>query len=572
MKLFPNTMKDLFRPLAMSVFLVGLLLYVPGFWWGAPHATAPNLTHSWGVDDESPLGPLAELHNIYEPKPDRNLGYPLMFSLMLGGAYAPYIAWLLVTHQLTEISSVYPFGLVDPVGALKNLTLIAHFVTVVMAAGIGWAAFHIGRITWNVPTGILSALFTLLSFPMVYYSRSANVDVPMLFFAALGLLVYADALAHSFSKKHIIWLGIFAGFSLATKESALGLFLVVPLILWWQERSSKTPLDLEHSVPFWKKSFIGAMAFTGAFGIGSGLFIEPSRFFAHLNFTFGKINQAAHGLSAVAQTYPFTMEGHLSFLNVMAQYPFDMVTVPGVFLGFLGLVLLAIHERKKLLLVLPGISYVLFMFLAARSAQMRYLLPAVFVFSFCMARAVTFIWETGHPLNKAILALGVTIIGVLSLFRGVELTYEMIFDSRYAAGTWLAKTTEPGDRLEYFGTPEKLPPLNPNVQARVTVQHPGMHFSPPIGWKAVVSITEGWRERRPKFILIIPDLTSKGSSVHNHTLPPEVFQLLLSGKLGYRLETTIQTPKLFPWLSMPRLDYPTVNPPIRIFVRNDEFV
>ena len=42
-------------PLAFAVF--ALALYVPGFWWGIPHATAPDRTHAWGTDDETPLGP-----------------------------------------------------------------------------------------------------------------------------------------------------------------------------------------------------------------------------------------------------------------------------------------------------------------------------------------------------------------------------------------------------------------------------------------------------------------------------------------------------------------------------------
>ncbi len=565
-------LREFFSPLALVIFSVSILCYLPGFWWGAPQATAPNLTHSWGVDDESPLGPLAEVHNIYQPKPDRNLGYPLMFSLILAGAYTPYILYLLVTQQLSHISGVFPFGLEDPVGSLKVLTYIAHFVTVMMGAGIVWAAFHIGRMTWNVPTGTYAALFTLLIFPMFYYSRNANVDVPMLFFAALALMVYTHGYLSAFSKSHVLWLGIFTGCSLATKESAMGLFLVVPLVLWWRGRFSQQDENQEAPFPFWKQSLWGTIGFVGAFGFGSGLFIEPSRFFAHLAFTLGKINKAAQGLTAVSSTFPFTMEGHFSFLHAMGQYPSDMVTGPGLVMGILGIGFIAACEREKIFVLLPGLSYVLFMFMAARSAQMRYLLPAAFVFSFCMARGVTFIWEKGPTFSKLLLLGVVSFISLLGIFRGIELTYEMIFDSRFTAGQWLSQVTTPGDEIEYFGTPEKLPPLMKGVRVHVTVEHPGIHFAPRVGAKAIASITEGWRERRPKFILIIPDLTTKGESVHNHSLPPEVYDQLLSGKIGYRLAKTIQTPKLFPWLFTPKLDYPTVNPPIRIFVRDDIFV
>ena len=36
--------------------LVAFLAYLPGSWWGAPTATAPDRKLSWGTDDETPLG------------------------------------------------------------------------------------------------------------------------------------------------------------------------------------------------------------------------------------------------------------------------------------------------------------------------------------------------------------------------------------------------------------------------------------------------------------------------------------------------------------------------------------
>ena len=107
-------------PLAFAVF--ALALYVPGFWWGIPHATAPDRTHAWGTDDETPLGPLAEIHNIIQPKPDRNLGYPLMHSFVVSASYAPYLGYLWATGGLANISGAYPFGLADPSGLFVTRT------------------------------------------------------------------------------------------------------------------------------------------------------------------------------------------------------------------------------------------------------------------------------------------------------------------------------------------------------------------------------------------------------------------------------------------------------------------
>ena len=79
--------------------VAALLAYTPGFWWGAPHATAADRTNAWGVDDEPPLGPLAQAHDIIAPKKEMNpnLGYPMLHPFMVLGAFAPYVAYLKVS-------------------------------------------------------------------------------------------------------------------------------------------------------------------------------------------------------------------------------------------------------------------------------------------------------------------------------------------------------------------------------------------------------------------------------------------------------------------------------------------
>ena len=57
---------------------------------------------------------------------------------------------------------------------------------------------------------------------------------------------------------------------------------------------------------------------------------------------------------------------------------------------------------------------------------------------------------------------------------------------------------------------------------------------------------------------------------HNITCPPEIYQSLLDGSIGYRLVRHFQTPPLIPWVRRPPLDYPSVNPPIRIFAREPQ--
>jgi len=72
--------------------LAAIALYAPMMGWGIPHATAPDRTRPFSVDDILPLEPLAEMHNTFVvSKPDRNYGYPWWHYFVVAVAYAPYV-------------------------------------------------------------------------------------------------------------------------------------------------------------------------------------------------------------------------------------------------------------------------------------------------------------------------------------------------------------------------------------------------------------------------------------------------------------------------------------------------
>ncbi len=353
--LFPGVTR-----LHLLVALFALVLYLPGFWWGAPNATSAELAHSWGTDDETPLGPLAEMHNIIEPKADRNLGYPLMYSFIVSAAYIPYLGVLWLTGDLSGVSGHYPFGLSDPVTALKVMSGIAHFVTVLMAVGVVVSVFEAARVLWGKHAGITAALLTATTYPMFYYSRTGNVDVPMLFFIAASMAVFAHCLANGFTVRRSVWLGVLAGFALATKESALGIFILMPVVFfWWQHKQHNSVL----SWSYWKAPAAAIVAAFTALGAGSGLFVDPSRYIDHILFITGRLEQvAADTVQVVITAFPYTLTGNLEYLSHILRHLVDMMTLPGLLLGVAGLVhgTLEMPEMRGLAAAgagLPGIYF-----------------------------------------------------------------------------------------------------------------------------------------------------------------------------------------------------------------------
>jgi hypothetical protein len=245
----------------------------------------------------------------------------------------------------------------------------------------------------------------------------------------------------------------------------------------------------------------------------------------------------------------------------------DTATPVGLLLGLLGVIWSSAREPRRALFVLPGATYFLVLFWVARAGQLRYVLPVAFTLAFFAARFLTVAMGARmRPARVAAMAAAVFVVGV-GLLRGVDLTYAMMNDSRYTAAAWLAPRTPPGTRIEYFGESGLLPPLDGSVTTTRSAPYFGAVSRAQRDAAAVEAIRAGWRGRKPDFIILLPDHSSRPGEPYNFTCPPEVYRGLLAGEYGYRLAAMFETPPLLPWVRRPSLDYPSVNPPIRIFAR-----
>lgn len=552
------------RSWLLRVALIAFLCYAPAFWWGAPRATDALRAQSWGVDDETPLGPLAEISNILHPQPDRNLGYPLLYPFLVVGAYTPYMGALYLTGGLSAPSGEYPFGLADPVRSLRVLSGIAHFVTVLLGVLCVTAAYWIGRMAWDRATGAWTAAVVVSLYPMFYYARTGNVDVPMLAFVALAVASYATGLRRGWSVRRAAWLGVWAGCALATKEAAAGAFLLLPVVTLLGLRWAPAARDGFS----WRANASGLIASLLALGVGSGLFIEPGRYLAHLRFIGERSRIAASGTGDwVIRTYAMDLESSLAYLSRQAGLLVDVLTLPGLLLAAAGILWVLARERDRWPLLLPLLGYAGYMFVGARVTQLRYLLPTALLLAPFVARLAVLGWRASAPWARiASVTAGLAV--ALGLSRGVDLTWSMLHDSRVEAGAWLAERTEVGDVVEHFGPFQKLPPLKAGVVSRQATTYLGILNPTDTTTATTRDVLAGWEERRPRFILVVPDHTSQATSgPHNISLPPSLYAALLEGGTDYALVRTFETRSLLPWVRRPPLDYPTVSPPIRVFAR-----
>jgi len=539
-----------------ELWIVGLLsvsIFVPGIWWGLPHATHPLAVHGWDLDAVAGLPTLVELHHLFvQPQPDWYLAYPPFHYIVLGVAYVPYVAFLYLTGGISGSSSQYPFGLHDPVAVLQNLALIGRAVAVLMASGVVVNCYLTARTVWDKTTARFAAAAVALPTPIFYNARVGTLDIPLLFWESLCLLMIARCLTLGFTAKRGIWLGVFCALAVSTKDQAygpllFGLLALLAIYIWRQ----RTELS---AVGAWKFPVALGIAGLIAFVFASGLVLSPHRFFGH----FAYIRNYETNFFGIAPLFvrPATPAGY-AFLTWEALTELFFSIGP-IFLivGFAGLFLTFRANAFTRVMCAMMLGHLVVVVWAVRFTQFRYVMLSTYVFSFFIARALViairderrFRWLAPVALTFAILGFG-----WLGL-RCVNLTYQMIYDSRYQAGQWIDQQTRPGDQLAFFTSQNVLPHVDSDILLLKLFADP--------------TPMEELRDQMPRFILLQSDFTSTATpSGRSYFFPDNVYNEL--GKsLGYTAVARFETPPLFSTLLLNTTllgpgSY--VNPPITVY-------
>ena len=520
-------------------FLVAVLFYGTGIWWGLPHATAPDRILPWGSDELAPLGPIAELYSVFvAPNPRFNPQYPLFHYLVQAMFVGPYMLWLWLTGGLIHPSVEYPYGLSDPVSSLAIMALLARIVSLLMAAAVVGIAYKTATILWEKRTGMIAATLVLLLYPMLYYSRTSNVDMGALFWTSLGLAVFAACLRDRLTLRRAAWLGLFAALATATKDASYAAFGVMGAILVFRHIS----FCWKHSEPLaetWKPLGVGLVVASGVYGVASGLLFSLERFFLHVQF----LKNVTH-----AFVYQDSFQGYLYFFGEIVDNLVDSLGMPTVLCAVVGLALCFQRTPAQLAFGLPALGILIGTILPIHFVQFRYVMIIGYIVTFFAAYALSAALSTKQPLFSKMAPILLAFVCVWSLIRGMDLTYQMIEDSRYAMATWFRENAKPGDRVGWYGAAQKLPALEAEIVS-VSVEH----LCSREAWKAPQS---------PEFVVVIPQ--QQFELLHEWTLPETVYQRLVDGSLGYQRVLWGHTRSLF---SKRPISF--VNPPVQVFVKKE---
>jgi len=517
------------------VVAASLVLSIVGVWWGVPS--------EWAGDEIGPVTVLNAIeHRFSGGWFDR---YPPLQMEILSVVFSPLL--ILQHARLLYLSEVAEFG---------ALLLLSRLVSIAAAAGTIVAVFRAGREAFGIRQGLLAAAAFALLTPFLYYAKTANPEVPYVFWFTVSLIFYLR-LNRTLALRDFLGFAVAATLSVCTKDQAYGLYLLTPLAiahrLWEAHRSSGSPRPLFDAVTD-RRLWIAAGTALVLFTIVHNIVINPSGFPTHLRDITGPGQQ---GYQMVDTTIP----GRLALARIVIELNQRSWGWPLWTAAIAGLVFAVSQQstrRAAILLTVVVVSYYIGFINVVRYAFDRYLLPICVVETLFIGFALDLLLRVS---DRSAPRLARAAIGLALLYTGLyagTVDVLMVRDGRYAAEQWLR--SRHADRLVGIMFPATvLPRLRDFAVAE-------LH-----------SVNE-LRDAKPAFFLLNAD--------YARAVPgnrPEA--ILASGlqhqTLGYRLAFRTHAPPPWPWLPSPhpnlvgpRDEVPVlsvltqVNPTIEIYERD----
>jgi hypothetical protein len=426
----------------------------------------------------------------------------------------------------------------DGTAAYTTLVVISRLLSVAMAAGIVAATCVSGTIAFGRRAGLFAAAIAALTAPLLYYAKTANVDVPYLFWWALSLVFYLRLLEDGRLSDYLLFAAA-ATLSVCTKDQAYGLYLLPPLViveqLWRVNRQAGTPRA------FWRALVdrrFNAAGFTD-----------------HVRYITGPGN-------TLYRIYEPTLAGRVELLRQTIRLIEMSMGWPLFLAGVAGVILAAMTpglRRMALWLVIPVAGYYLGFINVILYNYDRFVMPMCFVLAIFGGLAIDRLMSARGPIRNAGMAAVAVAFAYTLLYAGtVDLL--MMEDSRYDVERWMRAHVEPADMVADSGLHEYLPRLD------------GFPHLEDIDTLAEV------RQEHPRFIVLNAD--------YAHAVPPESpWGQLIAGlqheTLGYHLAGRFRRDGPWRWLpgGHPDLIGPreeaivfstlrNINPTIEVFQRD----
>jgi len=489
-------------PALKWVLATSLILNAVGIWWGLPGG-------SWPPDELTPtlvLGAAARwFTNGWFDR------YPPFHFYVLTAAFSPFM--LLEHLGRLDLSTAMPYA---------ALALISRLVS--LAAGVGTlvAVYLSGAQAFGRRAGVLAAAMFALVTPFVYYAKTANLDVPYLFWFGLSLVFYLRALDR-LGLRDFISLAVCATLAICTKDQAYGLFLLMPLAiverLWRAHRNAGRRSPLIGAL-FDRRVVWAAVVAIGLFVVLHNLVFNSTGFKDHVQLITGPASETYRDFEP-------TLAGRLALLRLSAYivqqawgWPMCLVSAAGLALA-IGR---PTQRRIATWLAVPVVSYYATFINVVLYNYDRFMLPVCLVLSlfggFAFDRLLS---ATAASTWRRAVAYGAF---ACTLLYAATVDVVMLRDSRYTVERWLTAHVTAGDVVGYVFPQQYYPRLE--------------SFN-----TTTISSAAELQQQHPMYYVLNADYARAEPA---DSPIGQLIAGLQGGRLGYRLAFRYRHPSPWPWL------------------------
>jgi fibro-slime domain-containing protein len=494
----------------VCVIAASCVLNLAGIWWGLP-------TY-WAGDEITPTAVLVGLaHRFTGGWFDR---YPPFHFYVLSAAFSPW--FLLKSFGWIQVSDSFEIG---------ALLLLGRLISVMAGAGTLIAVYVSGAGAFGKRAGLFAAAVFAVLTPFLYYAKTANPEVPYVFWFALSLVFYLR-FARTLAVRDVVWLAACAALAICTKDQAYGLYLPVPFVMvyliWRSNRERRLSHPLLRAVLADRR--LGAAAVIVAVVLAAiyRLPFNLAGFISHVRDITGPGSQPYQMMMP-------TLGGRLALLRLAAGLDRVSWGWPMCIVSLMGMVAALTQQRTRaaaVCLLLVAVGYYAGFIDVVLYVYDRYLLPICLVQALFAGAA--FDWFLRSPAGARQIprvALVAVVFTYTALYAStVDLL--MMRDSRYTVERWLQAHAGP-DRL--IGT------MFPGY---VLPRLEGLHTMD-------IGTIDDLRRQAPVDVVLNAD--------YARAVPPErPIGELIAGlqheTLGYRLVFRYRSKAPYPWLPAPHHD------------------
>ena len=391
-------------------------------------------------------------------------------------------------------------------------------------------------------------IVTLLVLPLTYYSRTANLDVPYLFWLTASWLFFLRAVRNGSLANACLFAATGAS-AIATKDQAYGFYILPAAHIAFQALRQR-----DHASP----AFPGRRAFYAM----TGVFLAAVLVLFNVPFNLAGVVEHVRLIvgpgSQPFRMYPFSIPGYIGLVRDSIWQVGSAMSWPLFGFALCGLVA-AVRNKSVLIrwLLLSAFSYYLTFIVIVMYHYDRFFIGICLVLAIAAGAWLDQWTRQGVPhrvLRLAFVAFAI----VYGTARVVSLDALMLADSRYSVERWLVPRIGPDTQIAAEGPSIYLPRQSLLLWLRIDADSTALRESQP----QYVIVNSGFRARRPP-----------GSRAN------EFYRSLADGSANYRRVFSYRTE--LPWSPLkweprfnglaedPFSNVTKVNPTIEVYERVD---